>query len=176
MKKNANEAVWQKGQSVHACISEWLWCVKRSRPLIWLQSIAAKIFPPHPSLRGTDIYCAQSAVLSCHPIPMYVHQNWAGWAGELLVLTISHHPQLPVPKAQPISHVIAHPCACVCSGKASCSVPSLHSLYLIPTQPVHSGPRHKASLRASLPSSSNMNDSKDLPAGHLNSYLEQVNI
>lgn len=176
MKRNANEAVWQKGQSVHACISEQSRCVKRSRPLIWLQSIAAKIFPPRPSLRGIGIYHAQSTVLSCHPIPTCMYQNWAGWAGELLVLTISHCPRLPMPKAQPVSHITARPCACVCSGEASCSVPSLHSSHLTPIQPVHSGPWHKASLRASFPSSSNMNDSKDLPARHLNSYLEQVNI
>lgn len=81
----------------------------------------------------------------------------------------------PPCKAWSLLEIIAHKLLAR-SRAMLCCIPSPHSSYLTPTQPVYSGWEHKASLRGSLRSSSEMNDSTDLLVGHRHSSEEKVNI
>lgn len=155
---------------MHALVNSYGVWKKKNLPILWLQNITVKIFPhPQPSLRfSTGIYWAQSTGLSFQPL-LKISTFTRTKEGE-------SQPLLGPPcKAWSLLEIIAHKLL-ACSRAMHCCIPSPHSSYLTPTQPVYSGWEHKASLRGSLPSSSEMNDSTDLLVGYRHSYGEKVNI
>lgn len=150
---------------MHALVNSYgVW--KKSLPLLWLCKITAKIFPPHCFPVWDLVLVFTERSLQGSLLTLFPRASTSPRTKKDEKPTGHHLPCLAVGvKPGPyytllLTKVFAHSADAVAASWALAA----------PTQPMCSGRLHKASLRRSLPSSSEMNDSTDLLVGHLYSY------